>query len=72
MFHGFLLWCRAPRVGASRGGDDHLDRRTTGVLVVGEAADGADGVGAAIDLEPDVVLLEVMLPDLDGFSIATR
>jgi two-component system response regulator EvgA len=42
-----------------------------GFEVVGEAGSGAEGVRAAHDLAPDVVLLDVQLPDTDGFAVAT-
>lgn len=41
-----------------------------GFDVIGEAADGASGVGAVRRLRPDVVLLDVQLPDVDGFTVA--
>lgn len=41
-----------------------------GFDVVGEAADGASGLRAVRDLRPDVVVLDVQLPDADGFSVA--
>ena len=41
-----------------------------GYDVVGEAADGAAGLRAAAELQPDVVLLDVRLPDMDGFQVA--
>jgi len=41
-----------------------------GYDVIGEAGDGASGLAAAAALEPDVVLLDVHLPDGDGFELA--
>jgi DNA-binding NarL/FixJ family response regulator len=41
-----------------------------GFDVVGEAADGASALRAVRDLCPDVVVLDVQLPDTDGFSVA--
>jgi len=43
-----------------------------GYSVVGEAADGAAALREAARLSPDVVLLDVHLPDHDGFEIARR
>ncbi len=40
-----------------------------GYAVVGEAADGESGVRVARDLSPDVVLLDVQLPDITGFEV---
>jgi DNA-binding NarL/FixJ family response regulator len=36
--------------------------------VVGEAANGAEGVAAARELEPDVVLIDIRMPVLDGLT----
>jgi len=42
-----------------------------GLLVVGQAADGADAIRQARHLEPDVVLMDVRMPVMDGLQ-ATR
>jgi DNA-binding NarL/FixJ family response regulator len=41
-----------------------------GFAVVGEAAGGAEAVAAVAELRPEVVLLDIQLQDLDGFSVA--
>jgi DNA-binding NarL/FixJ family response regulator len=41
-----------------------------GFDVVGESQDGMSGLEAARSLRPDVVLLDIGLPDVEGFEIA--
>ena len=36
------------------------------------ATSGAEAVNAARDVRPDLVVLDVMLPDLDGFEVIRR
>jgi response regulator NasT len=43
-----------------------------GYVVLGEARTGAEAVTLARDLEPDVVVLDVKMPDLDGVEAARR
>ncbi|MGA8488472.1 MAG: response regulator transcription factor [Gaiella sp.] len=43
-----------------------------GFAVVGTASDGETGVAAALALDPDILLLDVELPDIDGFVVARR
>jgi DNA-binding NarL/FixJ family response regulator len=60
--------------------DDHAGFRAAaralleagGFDVVGEAADGVSALGAVAELQPEIVLLDVQLPDLDGFAVAER
>lgn len=60
--------------------DDHPSFRTSartlleleGFEVVGEAADGRAAVELAAQLEPELVLLDVALPDTNGFDVAER
>lgn len=40
--------------------------------VIGEAEDGHEAVRLTGELRPDVVLLDVHMPDLDGFEVARR
>ena len=58
--------------------DDHAEFRTSaralleadGFDVVGEASTGAEAMLAVSSLRPDIVLLDIKLPDLDGISVA--
>jgi CheY-like chemotaxis protein len=60
--------------------DDHPEFRQSasalleaeGFAVVAEAADGGEAIAAVERLRPQVVLLDVQLPDLDGFTVAER
>ena len=60
--------------------DDHPSFRATarmlleaeGYDVVGEANDGTAAIDAASRLHPEVMLLDINLPGLDGFQVADR
>jgi two-component system response regulator EvgA len=60
--------------------DDHPSFRSSarrlleseGFEVVGEACDGEEGLALARELEPQLVLLDVALPGLNGYEVAER
>ena len=60
--------------------DDHPGYRAAartvlemdGFEVVGEAASGLEGVSEAARLRPQIVLLDIGLPDIDGVEVARR
>lgn len=47
----------------------HLLRRATDIEVVGECANGLLAVRAIEDLTPDLVFLDIQMPELDGFGV---
>ena len=60
--------------------DDHPSFRASartlleaeGYEVVGEAENAAEALRSASELKPDLVLLDVQLPDLDGFEVCQQ
>ena len=60
--------------------DDEADIRATvsamleteGYRVIGEVGDVASAIEAALALEPELALVDVYLPDGDGFEVASR
>lgn len=61
--------------------DDHDDvrrgvrtilQREAGWIVCGEVSTGSDAVARAVDLQPDVVLLDMSMPELNGLEAARQ
>ena len=61
--------------------DDHLVVRKgirallatePGIEVVGEAGDGAEAVAQAAELQPDVILMDLVMPQMDGIAAIQR
>lgn len=60
--------------------DDHSGFRTQarrlleqiGYRVVGEAGTGSEALATVRQLKPDVVLLDIQLPDIDGFAVSSE
>ena len=43
-----------------------------GLIIVGEAGNGHEAIDAVRRLAPNIVLLDIGLPDIDGFAVAER
>ena len=60
--------------------DDHVSFRTRarcllenfGFVVIGEAATGTEALHTVRTLRPDIVLLDIVLPELDGFAVCEQ
>jgi DNA-binding NarL/FixJ family response regulator len=57
----------AVRKGLRRLVSDH-----NGWEVLGEAVDGRDAVGKVVKFQPDVILLDVAMPNMNGFQAARK
>jgi DNA-binding NarL/FixJ family response regulator len=78
---GLIIWHRTTKIARIRilVVDDHeivrrqlcrMLRSQPDMEVISEAGDGEDAIHTASDLQPDVILLDIGLPGLDGFTTA--
>lgn len=67
--HRILIVDDAPAVRESLG---WLLVDEPGLTVVGDAADGSEAVRKATHLNPDLVILDIELPDMDGFAVTRQ
>lgn len=73
-------WCHDEQMWRLLIVDDHQSFRSwarellaqEGFDVVGVAGDGASAIEAVSALDPDVVLLDIQLPDMSGFEVAEQ
>ena len=80
MRHGSVLWHDEGVLSRVLIVDDHAAFRTSaralleaeGFDVIGEAADGAEAFDAVATLRPEIVLLDIQLPGLDGLAVAQQ
>ncbi len=49
-----------------------IDWNLIGVQIIGEAANGSQGLNKVIELQPDIVLADVKMPVMDGIEMARR
>jgi DNA-binding NarL/FixJ family response regulator len=67
--HRILIVDDAPAVRESLG---WLLLDQPGFSVVGGAADGSEAIRQVLDLQPDLVILDIELPDMDGFVVTRQ
>ena len=46
--------------------------KADGITLMAEASDGADGIKKARELSPDVILMDIGLPNIDGIEATQR
>lgn len=51
---------------------DELISSEDGLTVIGKADNGADAINMIIDTTPDIVLLDLVMPKIDGISVVER
>ena len=51
---------------------NYVDWSIISVEVIGEAANGSQGLSLALDLKPDIILTDVKMPVMDGIEMARQ
>ena len=44
----------------------------SGSMIVDTAADGKEGLQKAIDTNPDIIICDVMMPEMNGFEVTRQ
>jgi DNA-binding NarL/FixJ family response regulator len=77
-FLGQAARCRHGNDGPDRGRSPHIRSfakdllESEGFEVIGQAENGASAIEATRSVRPDLVLLDVQLPDISGFEVLER
>ena len=51
---------------------DELINAEDGLSVIGKADNGADAINMIVDTTPDIVLLDLVMPKIDGISVVEK
>ena len=51
---------------------DFLMDGFSGSMIVDTAADGKEGLQKAIDTNPDIIICDVMMPEMNGFEVTRQ
>jgi two-component system response regulator EvgA len=50
----------------------HLNLKNSEVQIIGEAKDGKEGLAKIKSLQPDIIILDLVLPEINGFDVLSQ